>query len=405
LNLNSGATEFQEGTLMSNDNSGGAGTVIASGLEGIVVAETGLSMVDGERGRLTYRGYNIDDLALNASFEEIMHLLWFGALPNRSELRSLESRLGEHRALSPAVIDALSHLPRLETSAPIDAVRVGVTAMAMEDPTERSYDHDDVLDKSIRMAGAIPSMLAAYVRLRRGQDIVEPASDLNTAANFLYMLNGERPTDLAATAFNRYLILVAEHSMNASTFSARVTFSTISDVYSAIASALGTLKGDAHGGANARAIEMLFEIGSVDNVDSFIEESLRVKRRLMGIGHRVYKVRDPRAKHFMELSEAVAEQIGDRTWYEIAAQVEDVTNNHPYFVERRLYPNVEFYSAPLLYMLGVPPDAMPGVFAISRISGWTANLLEQLQANRLIRPQAKYTGPESQEFVPLDERG
>jgi citrate synthase len=388
---------------MSNANNGGTATVVASGLEGIVVAETELSMVDGEKGRLTYRGYNIDDLATKASFEEIMYLLWYGKLPDRSQLDKLESRLATHRSLSPAVKDALAHLPT--TGAPIDAVRVGVTVMAMEDPTERSLAYDDVLDKSIRMAAAMPTMLAGYVRLRRGEEMIDPDPKLNTAANFLYMLNGEKPTDLQATAFNRYLILVAEHSMNASTFSARVTFSTITDVYSAIASALGTLKGDAHGGANARAIEMLFEIGSVDKVQEYIEESLQIKRRLMGIGHRVYKVRDPRAKHFMDLTEAVADQIGDRTWYEVAAAVETITNNHEYFLQRRLYPNVEFYSAPLLYMLGVPPDAMPGVFSLSRIAGWTANLLEQLQANRLIRPQAKYVGPETQEFVPVDQRG
>jgi citrate synthase len=388
---------------MSNANNGGTATVVASGLEGIVVAETELSMVDGERGRLTYRGYNIDDLATQASFEEIMYLLWYGELPNRSQLDELESHLSTHRALSPAVKGALAHLPT--TGAPIDAVRVGVSVMAMEDPTERSLAYDDVLEKSVRMAAAMPTMLAGYVRLRRGEEMIDPDPNLNTAANFLYMLNGEKPTDLQATAFNRYLILVAEHSMNASTFAARVTFSTITDVYSAIASALGTLKGDAHGGANARAIEMLFEIGSVDKVEGYIEESLRIKRRLMGIGHRVYKVRDPRAKHFMDLTEAVADQIGDRTWYEVAAAVETITNQHEYFVERRLYPNVEFYSAPLLYMLGVPPDAMPGVFSLSRIAGWTANLLEQLQANRLIRPQAKYVGPETQEFVPVDQRG
>jgi citrate synthase len=388
---------------MSNANNGGTATVVASGLEGIVVAETELSMVDGERGRLTYRGYNIDDLATQASFEEIMYLLWYGELPNRSQLDELESHLSTHRALSPAVKGALAHLPT--TGAPIDAVRVGVSVMAMEDPTERSLAYDDVLEKSVRMAAAMPTMLAGYVRLRRGEEMIDPDPNLNTAANFLYMLNGEKPTDLQATAFNRYLILVAEHSMNASTFAARVTFSTITDVYSAVASALGTLKGDAHGGANARAIEMLFEIGSVDKVEGYIEESLRIKRRLMGIGHRVYKVRDPRAKHFMDLTEAVADQIGDRTWYEVAAAVETITNQHEYFVERRLYPNVEFYSAPLLYMLGVPPDAMPGVFSLSRIAGWTANLLEQLQANRLIRPQAKYVGPETQEFVPVDQRG
>jgi citrate synthase len=376
---------------------------INSGLEGVVVAETSLSMVDGQNGILRYRGYDIDDLAQTCSFEEIMHLLWFGSLPTSSQLQEIESRLRSHRTLSPAVKQVITDLPK--TGAPIDAMRAAVTAMAMEDPDERSLEADDVQERAIRMAAAFPTMLAAFLRVREGKEMVEPDNNLGEAANFLYMLTGNKPTDLEANAFNTYLILVAEHSMNASTFTARVTFSTITDLYSAVAAALGCLKGDAHGGANARAMEMLLDIGTEDNVEPYVEESLQIKRRLMGIGHRVYRARDPRAKHLMGFSESVAELKGDRTWHDVAVRLEDLTNEHPHFTERKLYPNVEFYSAPLLYSLDIPIDAMPGAFAVSRVVGWTSNLMEQLQNMRLIRPQAHYSGPETAEFKPIDQRG
>jgi citrate synthase len=376
---------------------------INSGLEGVVVAETSLSMIDGQNGILRYRGYDIDDLAQTTSFEEIMHLLWFGTLPTRAQLEDLEKRLRSHRTLSDTVKKVIADLP--SSGAPIDAMRAAVTAMAMEDPNERSLEKDDVQDRAIRIAASFPTILAAYLRTREGKEIIDPDSNLGEAANFLYMLTGKHPTDLEANAFNCYLILVAEHSMNASTFSARVTFSTITDLYSAIAAALGCLKGDAHGGANARAMEMLLDIGTKENVEPYVEESLKIKRRLMGIGHRVYRARDPRAKHLMGFSESVAELKGDRTWHDVAVRLEELTNEHPFFTERKLYPNVEFYSAPLLYSLGIPIDAMPAAFAVSRIVGWSANLMEQLQNMRLIRPQARYTGPETAEFVSLDQRG
>ncbi len=375
---------------------------INSGLEGVVVAETSLSMIDGQNGILRYRGYDIDDLAQTTSFEEIMHLLWFGKLPTQSQLDELKSRLSSHRQLSPVVKKVIADLP--STGAPIDAMRAAVTAMAMEDPDERSLEMDDIQERAIRMAAAFPTMLAAYLRTREGKEIIDPDPNLGEAGNFLYMMNGEKPTDLEANAFNCYLILVAEHSMNASTFSGRVTFSTITDLYSAIAAALGCLKGDAHGGANARAMEMLLDIGTEDNVEPYVEESLKIKRRLMGIGHRVYRARDPRAKHLMGFSESVADLKGDRTWHNVAVRLEQMTNEHEFFTERRLYPNVEFYSAPLLYSLGIPIDAMPAAFAVSRVVGWTANLMEQLPNMRLIRPQARYTGPETAEFKPIDQR-
>jgi citrate synthase len=218
------------------------------------------------------------------------------------------------------------------------------------------------------------------------------------------MYHGKRQSQLAEKAMDVYLVCLAEHSMNASTFAARVTISTISDIYSAVSSALGALKGDAHGGANMRAMEMLLDIGTDDNVENYVEESFRIKRRLMGMGHRIYKTRDPRVDQLMRYSEALAEETGDPTWHNMAHKLEEITATHQFFLERKLFPNVEFYSAPVLHMLGLTTDTMPGAFAISRISGWTAQVLEQLEDNRLIRPAAIYTGPESQTYVPIDQR-
>lgn len=376
---------------------------IGRGLEGIVVAETALSMVDGIEGRLLYRGYSIHDLVKGASFEEVLHLLWYGHLPTQAELDALNEKLVAARTLSPGVMAVIQALPR--SGEPIDALRAGVTAMAMEDENEFDLSPEGILERAIRMTGALPTMLAAFDRLRKGNEPVDPDPTLGHAANFLYMLHDKKPTPVQVKAFDGYLVLVAEHSMNASTFSARVTLSALSDSYSAVASALGTLKGDAHGGANRRAMEMLLAIGAAENAEAYIEESLRIKRRLMGIGHRIYRTRDPRVDHLMGYSAEIAEETGDRRWHSLAERLEQITNEHPYFVERKLFPNVEFYSAPLLYTLGLATDMMPAAFGLSRIGGWTANLMEQTVNNRIYRPQAAYVGPESQEFVPLAERG
>lgn len=376
--------------------------VAGRGLEGVIVAETDLSMVDGTAGKLAYRGYSIDDLARNATYEEVLHLLWFGELPDRAALDEFSARLLERRSLSDEVMAVLRSLPA--TGDPIDALRVGVTAIAMIDPAREDLDRAAVLDKAIGVSAALPSILASYIRLRTGEEPIAPRSDLSHAANFLYMLQGVEPTALDAAAFNTYLVLLAEHSMNASTFSARVTIGAGSDYYAAIASGLATLKGDAHGGANKRAMEMLMTIGSAAQADAYIDESLATKRRLMGIGHRIYKVRDPRVDHLMGYSAKVADERGDRTWHELAERVEQITNEHPYFVARHLFPNVEFYSAPLLSMLGFSLDMMPAVFALSRIGGWSANVLEQLAGNRIYRPKARYTGAGPRQFVPLEER-
>lgn len=376
--------------------------MVDRGLAGLVIAESRLSLVDGTNGRLTYMGYSIADLAEHAEFEEVLYLLWYGKLPTADQLKELKRKLVDARTLSDSVSKVLADLPK--TGAPIDAMRAGVTAMAMEDPTCHDLSHEGVLEKSIRLAGAMPAMLANYCRLREGKQPVAPDPSLNDASNFLYMYHGKRQSENAEKAFNAYLVCLAEHSMNASTFSARVTISAQSDIYSAISSALGTLKGDAHGAANQRSMEMLLEIGSVDNAENYVEESLRIHRRLMGLGHRIYKTRDPRVDQLMRHSEKLAEETGDATWHNLAHRVEEITSTKPYFLERKIYPNVDFYSGPLLYMLGLKTDAMPGAFAVSRISGWSASVLEQLEDNRLIRPSARYVGPESQTYVPIDQR-
>uniref|UniRef100_A0A831X161 Citrate synthase n=1 Tax=Thermorudis peleae TaxID=1382356 RepID=A0A831X161_9BACT len=378
-------------------------TIVAPGLEGVVVAETALSEVDGLNGRLAYRGFSIDDLARHATYEEVLYLLWHGNLPARDELAALHRELAANRALPEEVRRAIEALPR--SGEPIDALRAGVTALGMTDPEIRDLSPEGILRRGLRLVAMMPTMLAAYARLRQGEQPVEPDPELGQAGNFLSMLYGRRPTETQQAAFNCYLVLLAEHSLNASTFALRVTISTLADLYAAVAAALAALKGDAHGGANQRAMEMLLEIGSPDNVVDYVEESLRIKRRLMGIGHRVYRTRDPRAAHLMGWSKAVAEESGETTWHTIAERLEEVTANHPYYVERKLYPNVEFYSAPLLYGLGLAPDLMPGAFAISRVAGWVAHALEQLASNRLIRPQASYVGERERHFVPLDQRG
>ncbi|MFW6074523.1 MAG: citrate/2-methylcitrate synthase [Chloroflexota bacterium] len=375
---------------------------VKSGLDGIPVARTALSSVDGENGILKYRGYDINTWVNKASFEEVAHLMWYGDWPTKTQLDELEEKLGSRRSMPKPIADTMKVLPT--TGAPIDSLKIGVTELAMLDDDEDSWEQDALREKSITTTAIFPTVLAAYHRLRNGEEPLEPKPDRSSSWNFLYMVNGKEPSENAEKAFDCYLSLLAEHSMNASTFTARSTMSSTTDYYSAINSALGSLKGIAHGGANMMAMNMLLDIGDPDKIEEYVNESIEIGRRIMGIGHRIYKVRDPRVNHLMAWSETIADEIGDDTWYAMAHNMEMLTNDHPYFVDRGLYPNVEFYSAPLLYNLGFPPDLMPGVFAISRIVGWSANLMEQVEENRLMRPQAVYVGPESQEFVPIDQR-
>ncbi len=373
------------------------------GLEGVVFTETYLSVIDGEAGELSYCGYDIQNLAATATYEEIAFLLWYQRLPANPELEMLSNWLRENRRLPKVVWGIMHSLP--DQATPMEALRTIASTLSMFD---RSCHHEEEggssLCRSVSLTAKVPTIIASFDRLRRNRPPIEPRGDLSHAANFLYMLNGEDPPEMAARALGTYFVLLADHGMNASTFSARVTASTLGDVYSCVVTALGTLKGPLHGGASQRSMEQLLEIGSVDNVDEWFEEKMAAKQRLFGFGHRVYKAEDPRATILRGLSLQAADASGNRRWYDIAARLEERVLSHSYFQERRIYTNVDFYTAPLLSALEIPIDLFIPMFAVSRIAGWTANVLEQQQHNRLIRPRALYAGPRDLTWTGLDQR-
>jgi citrate synthase len=378
-----------------------AETSAMRGLENVVVASTALSAIDGTAGRLSHAGYDIHDLAERATFEEIFYLLWYGELPNAAQLGAFNERLRAARPLSEAETALVSSIP--SGGHGMDALRTLVSALGQLDPHADSSDPESVERIGIRIAAKMPTLIAAWDRLRNGKQPIAADPELGHAANFLYMLHGERPSETFARDFDTYLVLLAEHGLNASTFAARVAIGAQADVYCAIVGASGTLKGLLHGGANQKAMETFLEIGKAENARAYIDNLVKKHGRLMGVGHRIYRVEDPRMRHlrkqFLALSAEGAEQ-----WHEVAEEVGRVILEHPHFVERKLNPNVEFYSAPLLYSLGLPLDLFTVAFAISRIAGWMAHIREQLADNRLIRPKADYSGPAPRTFVPLDQR-
>ncbi len=372
------------------------------GLEGVVIGSSTISNVEGEIGRLSYRGYLIGDLAEHSSYEEVLYLLLNGELPNKAQLEELDSMLKSHRELPEQAMTVLRALPT--TGEPIDVLRTIVSALALMDADVNNTSDEAVIDKTLTLVARMPTIAAAYDRLRNSKEPVAPSKTLGHAANLLYMLKGTEPTKEDAAALNTYLVLAAEHSFNASTFTAKVVISTLSDYMSAITAALCSLKGVSHGGANQKAMEMMIEIGSLDNVEPFIDNALATKRRLMGMGHRIYKTYDPRAAQLNEHARIVAERSGNTRWYEIAKRIDEISRTHEYFSSRKIYPNVEFYSAPLLYTLGFAPDMMPALFGCSRVAGWSAHVLEQLSDNRIIRPSVEYTGSDIRDYVPLEKR-
>ncbi len=376
---------------------------IKRGLEGVIFTETYLSSIDGEAGRLFYCGYDINDLAVNASYEETAFLLWYQRLPADTELEMLSNWLRTNRRLPKVVWGIMHSLPPQAT--PMEALRTIASTLSMFD---RACVHEEVggssLCRAVSLTAKLPTITASFDRLRRDHPPIEPRTDLSHAANFLYMLSGEEPDPVSAKALETYFVLLADHGMNASTFSARVTASTLGDVYSAVVTALGTLKGPLHGGASQKAMEQLLDIGSVDNVDDWFERKMANKERLFGFGHRVYKAEDPRAKILRKMARDVAERSGNTQWYDIAARLEERVLEHPYFKERRLFTNVDYYTAPLLYALGIPIDLFIPMFAVARIGGWTAHMLEQQHNNRLIRPRAYYAGPRDQSWIGMERR-
>ena len=371
---------------------------VNSGLEGVVAAATKTSLVDGKNGRLVYRGYDIDDLADHSTYEEVAYLVWYGKLPTAKQLAELEHSLAIQREVPKEIERLIGEAP--STAHPMDLLRTAVSALAMYDPDARDNSHQANLRKAIRLTAQVPTVVAFFERLRSGKQVVHPKQSGNLAQNFLYMLFGTEPDPEVARIFDVCLILHTEHGLNASTFSARVTASTLSDMHSAITSAIGTLKGPLHGGANEQVMDTLLEIGEADRAQDVINQKLKNRERVMGFGHRVYKTEDPRATILRRHSEALGRQTDQLKWYEISREVEKTMRED----KPDLYPNVDFYSASVYYMMGIPIDQFTPIFAISRMAGWTAQLLEQYANNRLIRPESEYVGPPSLKYVPIDKR-
>ncbi|MBI2370599.1 MAG: citrate synthase [Deltaproteobacteria bacterium] len=370
---------------------------LEKGLEGVLAAETSLCHVDGKRGRLIYRGYDILDLARHATFEEVAYLLWFGNLPTAAQLEELLSRLAAARDIPAEVLAYMQGFPMSAT--PMDVLRTAVSAAAFHDPEAEDNAREPNVRKAIRLTAQIATIVAAVDRLRNGLEVVPPDPKLNHAANFLYMLQGEPPDEATARDFDVCLVLHAEHELNASTFAARVTAATLADMYASITTAIGTLKGSLHGGANQRVLEMLQEIGEPERVDSYIRQAIADKRRIPGFGHRVYKTEDPRATVLRRISRELGERTGEPKWFLMSQRVEELI-----WEAKQLKPNVDFYSASVYQSLGIPVDLFTPIFAVSRIAGWAAHLLEQYGDNRLIRPLALYTGPKRQRYIPIQKR-
>ncbi|MFZ4717391.1 MAG: citrate/2-methylcitrate synthase [Chthoniobacterales bacterium] len=373
--------------------------VIAKGLEGIVANSTTLSDVRGEEGILIYAGYNINELAGKVSYEEVVYLLWHGELPNKAQLESLHRELGSQRELPQGVIDFLKSAPK--DANPMDVIRTGVSMLGLYDKVPTG-EIDPVKNRhrAVSLTAKVGVIAAYYHRARLGKDLPPVRTDLGEAAHFLYLLNGEVPTAEAAKTLDVAYVLHADHGMNASTFSARVTIATLSDIYSAVTSAIGTLKGPLHGGANEGVIHMLQEIGEETKVDGWVETALATKKKVMGIGHRVYKTLDPRAPHLRSMAVQLCEQLGEGKWIRMSERIAELMKER-----KGLNANVDFYSATVYYSLGLPTDMFTPIFAIARTSGWTAHILEQLVDNRLYRPLSEYVGPAvGKTVVPLADR-
>jgi citrate synthase len=369
----------------------------ATGLRGVVVGTSTVSDVVGDKGELIYQGYNIHDLARNSNFEEVAFLLWNKRLPTRSELEELRRQIGESYAVPSQVIDLIRQLPR--EADPIDVLRTAVSALESYDPAARDLSPAASHRTSIKLTAQFATLVAAAERIRRGEEPIAALPNENIATNFLYMLKGEKPSEHDAHIFDVCLVLHADHELNASTFTARVVAGTLASLYASVVAAIGALSGPLHGGANTNVMKTLLEIGDVGNVEAFVKRALAEKRKMMGFGHAVYKTEDPRATHLRQFSKEMGERAGQSKWYEMSRKVEEVMMR-----EKGLYPNVDFYSASTYYMMGIPLDLYTPIFAVSRITGWTAHVLEQYADNKLIRPRAEYVGERNLPYVPIDQR-
>ena len=372
--------------------------VTKAGLEDVVVSTSDICFIDGHLGRLLYRGFDIDDLAAHSTFEEVIYLLWHGTLPSRKELDAHVKALVRAQKLPPRFISFLKDLPKKTN--PMEVLRTGVSALSAFDPDASDNSREATVRKAVRLTAQMPTLVAAWERIRRGKAPVAPNPRLSHAANFLYMMSGKKPTDLAAKTFDVALILHADHEFNASTFAARVTAATLSDLHSAVTSAIGALKGPLHGGANEQVMHMVEQIKEPSRAETWIRKALADKgARIMGFGHRVYRVEDPRAKHLRRLATELGQQASITRYVEILNTVARVVTE-----DKHIYPNVDLYSGAAYATMGIPTDQFTPIFAISRVAGWSAHVLEQHAHNRLIRPRAEYTGATSATYVPVDQR-
>src|SRR5436309_8014391 len=385
---------------MDKAKQGSAGAV-ATGLRGVIAASSSVGDVNVEKGELIYQGLDIHDLATKSTFEEVVFLLWNGRLPKRAELDELKKNLAASYELPWQIVELIKGIcvRVAKHFEPMDALRTVVSALAMFDKEARDLSRAASIRVATRLTARFPVIVAAIERARNDLDIIAPRPEQNIATNFLYMLKGEMPDERDAHILDVALILQADHELNASTFTSRVVAGTLADMYGAVTAAIAALSGPLHGGANTNVMKMLLEIGEVENVEPYIKNALAAKKKIMGIGHAVYKTEDPRATNFRRFSKEVAERTGEAKWYEMSRKIEEMMLR-----EKGMYPNVDFFSASTFYMMGIPLDLYTPIFAISRISGWTGHILEQYANNKLIRPRAEYVGPRGVPYVPIDER-
>lgn len=374
-------------------------TAVSSGLEGIVATQSGICWIDGHAGVLAYRGIDIHELAEKSTFAETCYLLWFGTLPSKSQLTEFRQHLLDARKLPPEILRLLESFPKQAT--PMEVLRTTVSALSLYDPDEKDNSHDANVRKSFRLTAQISMIVAAYDRIRKGKPVVAPDASLTHAANFLWMLNGEKPSAAAEHAMDVALVLHADHELNASTFAARVIAATLSDMHSAITGAIGALKGPLHGGANEAVMRMLFAIDKAgEDPVAHVRAMLAQKMKISGFGHRVYRTEDPRATHLRRMSEDLGRASGNTKWFDMSRKIEKFINQ-----EKHLNANVDFYSASTYTTLGIDLDLFTPIFATSRIAGWAAHVIEQLDDNRLIRPRAEYVGPEyPSKYVAIENR-
>ncbi|MBA3633152.1 MAG: citrate synthase [Acidobacteria bacterium] len=369
----------------------------AAGLRGVVAAQSKIGDVNGEEGILIYQGYDIHDLAENSTFEEVVFLLWNARLPKKDELEDFKGRFQSNYGIPPEIVGMLKTFPK--DAEPMDVLRTAVSALDFYDREGHGTDRENAMNAAVKLTAQLPTLVAAWDRIRNGKDIIAPDKSLNIAENFLYMLRGEKPEADEARMFDICLILHADHELNASTFTTRVVAGTLADIYGAVTAGIAALAGPLHGGANTAVMKTLLEIGSLENVEPWLDKTLEEKRKVMGIGHAVYKTEDPRATWLRKFSRTLGEKKGETKWFEMSQKLEKLMHE-----KKGMFPNVDFYSASVYYLMGIPLDLYTPIFAISRISGWTGHILEQYGNNKLIRPRAEYIGERDLKYTPIDER-